>query len=477
MARMPKTVMSHLANMQALMEQPAVVPRMEIPNLARRDRRMRRRPQEKFFVKQKPWDIQLCALHPVLPGETLMNMQMQARVLTDPILHQLSGWHMEYYLFYVKHTDLADDDNDTGSVDLSTESEAVVAMHLEGTDPAALRDTTRRDAYYKTALSSIDWGSLVTKTVVKWYFRDSNEPIAGYGNYGRSQRTNMGDIYKARVGDPGWMESVKIEDVNPAENSNLPGVEGFQDVFVPSAWSTHYAQWEAMRQLKMISEDVTFEDYLETWGIKAPREDKKTVRRPELIRYLRNWQYPSNTIDGATGAAASAVSWAVSARADKPRTFDKPGFLAMFAVARPKVFFGNQTSHAAIMLDDPYGWLPAILRENSFTTLVEYDHNEGPLNGVFNSADDYWVDRRDLYIRGGQFVNFVPTDANTTCPIVDLPKIAGADNDINLWYPSDTDANNLFIDSDDSEGKTNVRQDGVVTFDIKTFDFVAMDAT
>lgn len=475
MARTPG-IITRMADMAALLEQPSVVPRMEVPNLRARDRAMQRRPYEDFFVVQRPWDIQPVAMVPVIAGETLMNMQMQARVLTDSLKHQLSGWWMEYYCFYVKLTDISNDSEPTGDNDLSPEAAAAVAMMLEGS-ALGLADTTRRDAYYKsTTVSRTDWVKLVTETCVKWYFRDGAEPLDGYGSYGVSNRTNMGPIYKARVRDPMWLESVKIEDVNPANSSDLPGVEGFQDVFVPSAWATHYEQWEHMRQLKMLAEDVTFEDYLATFGVRAPRQESKTLRRPELIRYLRNWQYPSNTVDGATGTAASAVSWAVSARADKPRRFPEPGFLIVLSVARPKVFFGNQSAHASSMLDDAYAWLPAILRHNSFTTLAEYDHDEGPLAGVFNSADDYWVDRKDLFHRGGQFLNFAPADAVNTAPIVDLPKVAGADNDINLWYASDADAAALYTD-DDPGTAINVKQDGIVKFNIKTFDYIAKDST
>lgn len=472
MARSPASRIPLATAVQQLSVQPAVVPRMEMVNL-KKSMRVTRTPAEDFFVVSRPWDIQPVSLTPVLPGETLMNMQLQSRVLTDPLAHRLSGWWQEYYLFYVKHTDLlgASDDPDSDTV-----RNAVIAMHLENS-ALGLADSTRRDAYYKANTdSAVDWLTLCTKACVKWYFRDGAEPLAGYGNYGARAPTNAGTIYKARVRDPMWLESVKIEDVNPANNSDLPGVEDFQDVFVPSAFATHYAQWEHMRQIKMITDDVTFDDYLATFGVSVPERVSKTEHRPELLRYVRQWQYPSNAVDG-DGAASAAVSWAVSARADKARAFPEPGFLLVLSVARPKVFFGNQVRHASSMLDDAYGWLPAVLRDDPFTSLIEYDHNEGPLSGVFNSADDYWVDRRDYFVRGGQFVNFNPVDAVGVAPIVDLPKIAGADNDINLWYASDTDAQNLFIDSDDSDGKTKVRQDGVVRFTLKSPAMAAIDHT
>jgi len=438
---------------QGLM-QPGVVPRYEIPNL-KPSNRIFRKPAEDMFLVQRPWDIQLAALHPVLPGETLMNFQVQARIVSDPIVHKLSGWWSEWYLFYVKHSDL------------ETDWAAIQAMHLTNA-ALGLADATRRDAYYKSNTTSrVDWGKRVTEAVVKWYFRDGEEPLAGYGNYGRRQPANAGDIFKARVRDPMWLESVKIEDVNPADNADLPGVEGFQDTLVPTAWSSYYDQWEYMRQLKLIPSDATFEDYLKTFGVKAPESQEETLNRPELLRYMRDWTYPTNTVEPTTGIPSSAVSWAVQGRADKPRFFNNPGFLALFHVVRPKVFFGNQSAHATSMLDDAYGWLPAVLHNNPFTSLIEYDNNEGPLDTAFNAADDYWVDRRDLFIRGSQMVNFAPADAITIAPIVDLPKVAGADNDINLWYASDTDAQNLFVDADDSDGKTKIRVDGQARFNIK----------
>lgn len=447
-----------------MLAQPSVVPRLELENL-KRSQRLQRKPYEDFFAVQRPWDIQPISLQPVLPGETLMNVQFQARVLTDPIVHRLSGWWYEVYMFYVKHSDLEADWT------------AIQNMHLTNS-ALGLADATRRDAYYKTTtMSAVDWMKRCTECVTKWYFRDGGEALAGYGNYGRRQPANAGDIYKARVRDPMWLESVKIEDVNPTGQGDLPGVEDFNDTFIPAAWSNHYAQWEHMRQIKMLPDNVSFEDYLATFGVKAPERIQETEHRPELLRYIREWQYPSNTVDGATGAAASAVSWAVNARADKPRYFPEPGFILTVSVVRPKVFFGNQTHHATIMLDDAYGWLPAIMRENPFTSLIEYDHNEGPISIVFNAADDYWVDRRDLFARGGQMVNFNPVDAVTIAPIVDLPKVAGADNDINLWYASDTDAQNLFVDSLDASGKTKVRSDGIIRFSIKSAPELTRDVT
>jgi hypothetical protein len=47
---------------------------------------------------------------PVLPGETMKNLLLQARVVSDPIKNPLIGWWCEFYFFYVKHRDLDDRD-------------------------------------------------------------------------------------------------------------------------------------------------------------------------------------------------------------------------------------------------------------------------------------------------------------------------------------------------------------------------------
>lgn len=476
MARRPASMRPTLAENVAALNSPAMIPTIQIPNL-RKSQRTLRSPKEDFFTIQRPFDIQLTALHPVLAGETMTNMLLQSRVLTDPIVHRLSGWWCEYYLFYVKHTDLAAATDKAGE-ESATVRDDIIDMHLTG-NALALADATRRDKYYKTTtMSAVDWGKLVTEAVTRWYFRDAAEGAAGYFNYGQRTATDLsgtgGTVYKCRAAALGWMDSFKIEDVNPTGNADAPGIDGFIDLEVPTAWQAHYDQYEYMRQNKMLVEDYTFEDYLATFGVKVPERVTETQRQPELLRYMRSWQYPSSTIDPTTSAAASAVSWAITERADKARAFSEPGFLALFTVIRPKIFFGNQKHHATIMLDDPYAWLPAVLRDHPFVSLIEYDHNEGPVSTVLNALDDYWVDRRDLFTHGGQFLNFAPS--NSYAPVLDLPASAG-DSDLNLWYASDANIMALFVDNANTNQKTYVRQDGICRFTIKSAPELTRDHT
>ena len=72
-----------------------------------RARRRVRNPQHVFAVRQKPYQIVPFCLAPVLAGETLQNLLMQARVVTDPVKSPLAGWWHEQYWFYVKLADLS----------------------------------------------------------------------------------------------------------------------------------------------------------------------------------------------------------------------------------------------------------------------------------------------------------------------------------------------------------------------------------
>lgn len=51
-----------------------------------------RSPSHNFFVEQDFWEIQPCAIAPVLPGETLSHMALQARCVTPNIKSRTVGW-------------------------------------------------------------------------------------------------------------------------------------------------------------------------------------------------------------------------------------------------------------------------------------------------------------------------------------------------------------------------------------------------
>ena len=82
--------------------------------------------------------------------------------------------------------------------------------------------------------------------------------------------------------------------------------------------------------------DVSYQDYLAYHGING--EDDPHI--PELVRYVREWTYPTNTVNPSTGVPSSACSWAIQGEQTKTDS-SEPGYLFGVTVTRPKVYMRN----------------------------------------------------------------------------------------------------------------------------------------
>jgi hypothetical protein len=386
--------------------------------------RKSRRPSHRFQVRQKPYQIQPFMIAPVLPGETLDNLLMQARVVTDPITNPLIGWWCEYYFFYVKWRDLDD-------------RQALIDMALTDTATTALQTAAQTETYHYA--SSIDFANKCLKRVTEEYFRNEGEAW---------NVATLGNLPLASVNQDSWLDSI-VDATTTAPTANL--LQEAPDLTVIAAYQTQY---DRMRQMRLT--DMTFHDWLETYGENVSTPVNESEYKPELVRYLRQWQYPSNTIDPTNGTPTSAVSWSIAERADKARHFKEPGFLFGVCVFRPKVYFRNQRGSASHMLDSALPWLPAVLADEPYTSLKSFTNANGPLTGTTNG---YWIDVRDLYLYGDQFVNFAMTGTGDNA--VALPTAA-----LGKRYCSSTDVDNLFVNA--AGGKNLVRQDGVVNLNIRS---------
>jgi hypothetical protein len=203
----------------------------------------------------------------------------------------------------------------------------------------------------------------------------------------------------------------------------------------------------------------TFEDYLKTFGVRPPAAIRQELHKPELLRYVRNWQQPTNTV-GETGAMNSQVVWSVAERADKDRFFAEPGFIFGVTTARAKMYAKNQTGAMSSWLNDAYSWLPALLRPDPFTSLKKFAFGgSGPLD---NQTVDYWVDLADLLVSGDQFTNRDP--AGTGLNVVDIPVATGGSIVMNAQYPTAGSIDALF--KDPAGGKKYVRSEGRVDIGI-----------
>lgn len=396
-----------------------------------------RRPQHPFLLKTKPFGIYPFLIAPVLPGETMKNALLQSRVITDPIKNRIIGWHKEYYLFYVKMTDM------DGWEDFK-------AMHLDPDKDMSAYASAAIASYYQYndgTDQTVGWVAQCYQRCVEEYFRDEGEA------WNVQVLTEDANIAVAQVTNNSWLDSAIL-------SANLPSGTDVDtaDVVTPGDLDPAYRAWQLLMAQQLIN--MSYEDYLRSFGVRG-QAVLEGSQRPELLRYIRDWQYPSNTIVPTTGAATTAVSWSMRESASKDRFFAHPGFIFGLTVCRPKTYNSNVRGSLTCAMSRAQDWLPAILRADPWTSLKEFDDADGPLHGLTGGAgNDYWIDLRDLFVHGEQFVN------------TDITAGDGADNDIELpgptltnaakRYPSETMIDSLFV----TAGTDYLYEDGVVSLGI-----------
>lgn len=392
------------------------------------ERRIQRRPQHGFNLRTRPFQIQPFMIAPVLPNETLKNLLMQTRVVSDPIKSPLVGWWQEYYFFYVKLRDLDQRD---------LLSEMMIKPDL---DVSSLFEATS-NAFYNFG-STINWTKHCLKRVTEEYFRNEGEAWDAFAIDGMPVASVNTDNFTNSLIDATLYHQDDI-DVDADGDGNI----------TTSEIEAAMRQWELLKAMNMTEMD--FEDYLATFGIKGPSVE---LHVPELVRYTRTWTYPTNHVDPATGAPSSAVSWSISERADKGRFFKEPGFLIGVTCTRPKIYFKNLSGSGVGMMRDATSWLPAIEHDDNHASLQHWPEATGPVS-VFNTVpgEGYIIDVRDLLIYGDQYLNYdrtTVTDAN----LVGLPTATGQRR-----YVDSAMVDSLFVTPATAN---NIRQDGIVNLTI-----------
>lgn len=416
---------------------------MRISQLAAAARRKVRYPKHPFQVSQLPYHIVPFFIAPVLPGETMKQLMFQARAVTDPIQNPLVGWWLEYYFFYVKLSDLYEREELRQMVLNPAWSPTNVTTSQGGT-------TATDDYYYSGGTGMIDYNTLCYRRVVDEFFRDEDETYADHRFADAAAGTPRTYSLAQLVGNSAF-DSVSLKDDETAQDVTIMTETGAESI-TASEIEAGMRLWHQQR-LYGITE-LSYEDWLATFGVRAEQEE---VHRPELIRYVREWSYPSNTIDPSNGTARSAVSWTVQERADKARAFREPGFLYGVSVVRPKVYIRAQEGTFSSIMNNYRAWLPPIAQENAAWSRLEVGTAAGPLQTVVADADGYIVDIRDLLIYGEQYTN-EPLTATTKnfmdCVAADLT---------NVRYPvALADIQELFVTST----SCFLRQDGIVDVSI-----------
>lgn len=382
--------------------------------------RVTRQPKHTFHLENMPYQLQPFLIAPVLPGETLTNLYLQARVVTDPVKNRLIGGWTEHNFFFVPLRLLLDE---------STRKDLLMDMTY---DPAPLYGTAKAKFYQ--AAGEINWVERAFNLVVDHYYRDE----------GRTHAQNLiSGMPAAALVTDSWLDSVyqasALPDFDmPAEESSYREFESLRQTY---EFMTHNAMTKK-----------TWEEYLQDFGVRTSDSEDKT--KPELLREMRNWTYPSNTI-ADDGSASSALSWSVADAADKRRFFDEPGFIIGITSTRLKVYLNKQTSAGVSLLDNALSWLPAVMKEQVETSIRLVEKAKGPLSSV-HTSEDYVVDVRDLFVYGDQFVNHTGAAKSGG---IDLPVAAHDD----MRFPTEAMVKSLFVGDTPT---ALVEQDGQVSLSI-----------
>ena len=178
----------------------------------------------------------------------------------------------------------------------------------------------------------IDWVQFCLERITEEYFRDGVEDW----DAGILDGLPMVQIYGKGHND--WMDSLTL-DADKRTDADFNLVEAGK--LTPADFIDRMAHWQALRDAGLTEMD--YEDFVSSYGGKTREdEDSPNLHRPELLRYSRNWQYPTNIVEPTTGVPATAVAWSVAERADKDRRFNEPGFIVGLTACRPKMYIGKQ---------------------------------------------------------------------------------------------------------------------------------------
>ena len=402
-----------------------MVTRVPIAQSYRDTKRVMRTPRHTFNIKHVPYAIQPFFIAPVLPGETMKNLAIQSRVVSAPLTSPLVGWWLDYVFVYIKHRDLDERDNLTDMM-LNPAWSASVGVVAE----------TASTLNY-TFAGGMDFVRMCLKKTVDDHFRNEGE---AWDAFKLADGTPL-----AGINQETWLNSFVSNTIMQDDDVGI--TVGVDDIVTAGEIDKAMQQWQLLKMNNLT--DMSYEDYLRTHGVRTASVE---LHRSEIVRVVREWGFPTNTVNPADGVPSTAAVFSISERADKDRYFKEPGFLFGVTVARPKIYLSNLKGAGVGMLKGALPWLPALWQAQSDVSLLEFAEGTGPIPAYTDGTDGYMVDVRDLFVHGDQFVNFdlaASTDANKMA----LPTATG-----NHRYVTEAMISNLF-----KSAGGNFRQDGIVS--------------
>lgn len=407
--------------------------------------RVTRSPKHPFNLKSRPFEIVPFMIAPVLPGETLDSAFLQSSVVSDQINNRLIGWWKEYHLFYVPIRAL------TQGPTNQIEEEHMNSMFLDPTyNMTANYPASANVTSYYTFKGGVYWPSMLLEYIAQRWFRDEGETTLPYWDDYPIAQIDQGNVF----------HSLKEESAL-ADDTELPGVDEQEELDILPGFTTHYAQWELMRDQGMT--DLSYKDYLRSYGITPPKdiivdaEDVVPSIEAEKIASFRKFTNPTLAPQQGEAESTSVVYWRCAERVTKRMLFTEPGFLFGVTVTRPKIYLGNQKGSASGLLSTAFAWLPAVLNNYGYSSLLE--GLDSATDGLLQGGDeDYWLDIKDLFIHGEQFVNHTMSAAANHG--VALPVASNLDKK----YLTEAMMNSLFAVTDGSA--SYLYEDGMVHMDI-----------
>lgn len=384
-----------------------MLPGIRVENSA--PKRMKRSPNFPIAGTVRPYGLYPLWVHPVLPGETLQSQTTKIRMLSMPVKHPLAGAWMESWLVYVKFTDL---DRDLG--------QSFISDTYASTGWTADSDKAR----FFTKSGQIDWIAKAVERVHDAYFIHEGE----------TARTIDG-VPQVKLNNVSWYQNMMFKPADDAVPTN-DASDQYQ----------HLQAWQMLQQMQMT--ELTYEKYLETYGVKAVNPSQGN---PEILRFARSWTQPVNAIEPTTGAPSSAWSWSDEIKMDKPKRFEEPGFLVLLTTVRPKLFQANLD---ASMVGNLWGfsdWYPSYNSQDPTAGIKSILGNDPvfALGGAGTSSEELIYDHRDLLYHGEQFIN-TDTHPYTLPTSSGLSVASGTDpEDHRGEYCSSSDIDALFV------GETN----------------------
>lgn len=395
--------------------------------------RVGRYPKHTFHTRELPFVATPFMLAPVLPGETMNSLYFESRVITDPVNNSIIGWKKEFYFFYIRVTDLLVD--------------AIRDMFVdpENGDLAGTYGVGANSTPYYTAKGGIDYAKRCLEKVVEHYFRDEGEAF--------NKAITADGLPIVQIREQTWMDSL-------IDSDDMPVGEEIADATTAGDLDALMDAFEQLRALGIAN--MTYEDFLRSYGIAIPGKDEG---KPEMLCRFSDYQYPSNTVNPATGSPTSAVSWVFKNGNKERKFFKEPGFVLGVSVTRPKVYFGGLAGNMASFMTRAWDWMPNYLVGRPETQLKHFNSDTGPLGDRTTPTDDYWADMRDLLIHGDQWQNVNAFNA--------VPATIGANHLLALpdganheyKYPTESMCKSFFVDA--AGTAFYVRQDGYCSLGVR----------